>query len=163
MQSAAEQQLVAATQVVPHSFLPLPPRLVSQPVLPAMQCAKPGLHDHEHIAPPHIALDAFNVEQTVPQAPQLLASVFGFEQAALQHLVLAPVQGMPQPLQLSGSLMTFVQCLLQQVAPGAEPQSALATQSSQVCVDLSQVPRPASVLGQSLSALQPATQLSPSQ
>src|SRR5262245_39037748 len=70
---------------------------------------------------------------------------------------------MPQPLQLSGSLLVLVQCLLQQAAPGAEPQSALLTQSSQVCVFVSQLPRPASVLGQSLSALQPGTQVSPSQ
>src|SRR6478752_1310156 len=123
MHSADEQQLDAATQTAPHSFLPLPPRLVSQPVLPAVQCAKPPLQVHEHIAPPHVAIDALSVEQTVPQPPQLLASVFGFEQTALQHCVLAPVQAMPQPLQLSGSLFTFVQCLLQQVAPGAEPQS----------------------------------------
>jgi hypothetical protein len=44
MQTAALQQLDAATQVVPHSFLPAEPRLVSQPVLPAAQCAKPALH-----------------------------------------------------------------------------------------------------------------------
>ena len=106
---------------------------------------------------------ALSVLHAWPQAPQLLASVLGFEQAALQHCVLAPVQAMPQPLQLSGSLFTLVQCLLQQVAPAAEPQSLSTVQFSHVCVAGSQTPRPASSLGQSLSPLQPGTQAAPLQ
>jgi len=68
---------------------------------------------HTHI--PFVHLQP-GPEQTAPQAPQLLLSLFVFTQVPLQQLV--PLwQTVPQAAQLLGSVFVFTQAPLQFVVP----------------------------------------------
>ncbi len=81
MQSALEQQLVAAMQVVPHSFLPADARLTSQPFDGSpSQSAKPALHVSVQVlvqvplmalqqVAPHTLLPVLSEYEQVPPTP----------------------------------------------------------------------------------------------
>jgi hypothetical protein len=129
---AAHAVPVACTTLVVQLVVQLPQCVVSfvvlasQPVFPAAQWAKPALHAHlqeppEQLGVPFVVLHAF------PHWPQLVAVVKGSVHALAQHAVCAPVQALPQPLQLSGSLVVSRHRLLQQALP---PRHVPAEQAS---------------------------------
>ena len=97
---------------------------ISQPsMLTPLQSAKPGLHlAMAQARITHVGVP-LSTMQVLPHCPQLLRSMSGFEQAALQQFQ-PPWQMLPQPPQFWKSLVVSAHCWL----PGMPQHTLLPSQ-----------------------------------